>query len=242
MEDFRNRVLDRLPEYDPKSRLWRAVEGITTPYVRSYTWHCDINLDQGFEGACVGFSSTHELAARPKIVLKDEPFARALYRRAQELDEWEGTDYEGTSVLAGMKAVKEIRNSLGQPLISEYRWAFGLKDAVQVLSYKGPLVLGIWWHESMFDWDDKYFIHPDGNYAGGHAILCNGVKIIRKPGVTTWPPRWEDVDLDKSYARLHNSWGWSYGLNGDVFVTLRDLGNLLVDEGEACIPTVRASA
>lgn len=239
MEDFRSRVLDRVPEFDERSRLWRAVEGIVSPYVRSYTWWCDICLDQGYEGACVGFSITHELAARPKIVLRDDNFARALYHRAQQLDEWAGEDYDGTSVLAGMKAVKEITNSFGLPLISEYRWAFGLKDVVQVLSYKGPVVLGINWHDSMFDWDDNYFVHPDGNIAGGHAILCNGVKIIRKPGITTWPPRWEDVDLNKSYARLHNSWGWSYGLNGDVFVSLKDLGYLLTDQGEAAIPIVR---
>lgn len=240
MEDFRERVvLDRLPEFDPKSRLFRAVEGITTPYVRSYTWHCDINLDQGYEGACVGFSITHELAARPKIILRDEQFARNLYYRAQELDEWEGEDYDGTSVLAGFKAVKEITNVYGQPLISEYRWAFGLKDVAQVLSYRGPLVLGVNWYEGMFDWNDKYFISPTGDVAGGHAILCNGIKIIRKAGLSSWPVNWLDVDLDRSYARLHNSWGLSYGLNGDVFITLRDLGYLLADQGEACIPTIR---
>lgn len=239
MEDFSNRVLDRYPEFDERSRLWRAVEGIATQTVRSFTWWCDICLDQGYEGACVGFSITHELAARPKIVLRDANFAHQLYYRAQQLDEWEGEDYDGTSVLAGMKAVREIKNSLGQPLISEYRWAFGLKDVAQVLSYKGPMVLGINWYEDMFYWDSNYFIKPTGDVAGGHAILCNGIKIIRKPGITAWPPNWLDVDLDKSYVRLLNSWGLSYGLNGHVFVTLRDLGFLLSQQGEAAIPTIR---
>lgn len=240
MEDFKNRVLDRLPEFDEKSRLWRSVEGITSSHVRSYTWHCDICLDQGQEGACVGFSFTHELAARPAQVIRDEQFARGVYHRAQQIDEWEGEGYEGTSVLAGAKAIKEITNSLGEPFIAEYRWAFGLKDVAQTLSYRGPLVLGIDWYESMFEWDSKYFIKPQGDIAGGHAILCNGIKIIRKPGIIEWPVQWINVDFDLSYARLHNSWGYSYGLNGDVFITLRDLGYLLTNQGEACIPLRRA--
>jgi len=140
-----------------------------------------------------------------------------------------------------MKAVKEITSALGQPLISEYRWAFGLKDAAQVLSYKGPLVLGINWYEDMFYPDAKYFVKPTGEIAGGHAILCNGIKIVRKAGVTEWPVQWVNVDLDKSYVRLHNSWGYSYGLNGAVFVTLRDLDTLLTNDGEACVPLVRGT-
>jgi hypothetical protein len=50
----------------------------------------------------------------------------------------------------------------------------------------------------------------------------------------------EEIDLDKSYARLHNSWGRGYGVGGDAFITLRGLDTLLQNDGEACVPVLRS--
>lgn len=239
--NFRDIKLDRIPQFDPRSRAFAAVSGIEDRPLRSYTWACDTFNDQGREGACVGFAWSHELAAKPKVIPTDNEFALRVYRRAQFLDPWEGEDYDGTSVLAGVKAVQEIKNSRGNPLIREYRWAFGIEDVARVLSWRGPLVLGINWHDSMYDPDENHFISPTGDYVGGHAIVANGIKIVKRaPG--EYPVLWENVDINKSYVRLHNSWGQSYGLNGDAFMTLADLSDLLEVGGEACIPTLRAYA
>jgi hypothetical protein len=235
--DITERTLDRLIEFDERSRNFRAIEGIETNLFRSYTWSCGVYNDQGSEGACVGFAWSHELSARPKIHLADASVALNIYNRARQLDQWPGEDYSGTSVLAGVKAATEIVNSAGQPLYGGYRWAFGLQDVVKVVGYRGPVVLGINWYYNMYFPDDKGFIHVDGDVVGGHAILCNGVRIVKKNSAL--PATWDNIDLDKSYARLHNSWGMSYGLGGDAFVTLTDLGKLLDDDGEACIPTLR---
>jgi hypothetical protein len=63
-------------------------------------------LDQGKEGACVGFAWSHELAAYPVRVEVDDEFARSkIYAEAQKIDEWPGEAYHGTSVLAGAKVV-----------------------------------------------------------------------------------------------------------------------------------------
>lgn len=238
MEDFSLRVVDRIPQFDERSRGFAAVEPGDTRAFRSYTWSCGIYLDQGQEGACVGFSWTHELAARPKIVLRDETFAQAIYRRARQLDPWPGEDYSGTSVLAGVKAVQEILNSKDKPMIKEYRWAFGTQDILRVLGYQGPVVLGIaWYYDMYFPNIDTHFIKPTGELVGGHAILANGVKIVKLD--STLPATWENLDQDKSFVRLHNSWGTGYGIGGDAFITVRDLDSLIQDDGEACIPVLR---
>lgn len=230
--------LDRLIEFDERSRNYPATLGLEDYPFRSYTWSCDVYNDQGSEGACVGFAWTHELAARPKIIRRDSSFALNVYRRAQVIDEWPGEEYDGTSVLAGIKAVQEILNTSGLPLIQEYRWAFGIRDVCKVIGYRGPLVLGINWYYDMYRPDANYFIRPTGELVGGHAILANGVKIVKLD--SSLPAMWENVDLDKSRVRLHNSWGTNYGLNGDAFITVRDLDTLLKEFGEACIPTKRS--
>src|SRR5688500_17268219 len=107
--------LDRLPEFDPKSLRYPAPHllmpaQLTIPLdmVRSYTWSVPVALDQGNEGACVGFSWAQEIAARPysdASITND--YAQAIYYWARQHDAWEGESYDGTSVLAGAKAVSE---------------------------------------------------------------------------------------------------------------------------------------
>lgn len=233
-------VVDRLVQFDERSRNYPATAGIADYPFRSYTWSCGVYNDQGTEGACVGFAWTHELAARPKVIERDASFALQIYRRARQLDPWPGEDYSGTSVLAGVKAVQEVLNSEGRPLIREYRWAFGIQDVCKVLGYRGPVVLGIAWHYDMYFPKSNHFITPTGEQVGGHAIVANGVRIVKKN--TALPATWDNVDLDKSWVRLHNSWGRDYGNGGDAYITVRDLDSLLKNDGEACIPTLRSVA
>lgn len=213
-----NRVFDRRIQFDNRSRnfpIRMALPSVAPP--RSYTWSCPIWLDQGSEGACVGFSVAQEAAARPvsvKNVTTDT--AQWVYRRAQELDIWPGQDYDGTSVIAGIKAGKELG------WYQEYRWAFGLNDLILALGYKGPAVLGINWYEGMFDTDARGLVHVTGSIVGGHAILATGVSVKKK------------------LVRLHNSWGQDWGLGGDCYISFDDLNRLLHEEGEACIPVKRS--
>lgn len=216
--------LDRLIKFDPKSREFpiRTLVGDKQP--RSYTWRLPVYLDQRNEGACVGFSWSHELAARPAEVqgITDET-ARQVYFEAQKIDEWEGGAYpgaspfyEGTSVLAGAKAVQ----ALGK--IKEYRWAFGLNDALLAIGYAGPGILGCWWFEGMMQPDEKGFVRPTGRAVGGHAIIVRGISVKNKT------------------VRLSNSWGKDWGLGGDCFMTWEDFEKVLMAEGEFCIPVGRS--
>lgn len=233
-------IVDRRVSFDEKSRGFRAVEGIEEKPLRSKQWQCNTHNDQGSEGACVGFAWSHELAAKPKVIETDADYALRIYNRARQLDEWEGEDYSGTSVLAGIKAVMEIENSKGNPLIKEYRWAFGAEDVVRTLGYKGPVVLGIEWHSSQYYPDENGRIWLNGDVVGGHAILAKGINIVWKD--PNGPATFDNVDDLNSLITLHNSWGESWGKGGDAWFTVYELNYLLGRDGEACIPFRRSRA
>lgn len=206
--------LGRLKQWDARSRNFPIRTLLPDKPLRSYTWSCGTVLDQGNVGACVGFSWAHELAARPKIHPADNRLGMTLYHSAQELDEWPGSNYEGSSVLGGAKAVQRAG------YLREYRWAFGIQDALGAIAFRGPVVLGINWYSRMFDVVDG-FVRVGGSIAGGHAILARGVNV-----------RTESV-------LLHNSWSPSWGVHGTARISFSDLERLLREDGECCVPTQR---
>ena len=212
------RKFGRLIHFDRRSRKYpiRAlIDPIAKP--RSYTWFCGIVLDQGNEPSCTGNAVCHEASARPVEVLGiTEKIALAVYRRAQQLDEWPGENYEGSSVLGAMKAGTE------RGWYKEYRWAFGEEDLALAIGHHGPAVLGINWYAAMSEPDKNGLIKTSGSLQGGHAILCNGYNVKTK------------------LYRLHNSWGPNWGINGECFILAADMAKLLKNKGEACIPVVRS--
>lgn len=219
-------IFDRKTNFDKRSKLYPVSEIFTLPWLSNKTWACPPHLNQGSEGACVGFAWAHELAATPWKITVDDSTAKTIYYAAQQWDEWAGTGYSGTSVLAGAKVVRSIGH------MPEYRWAFGIDDVLSTLSHIGPLVLGIDWHNDMLHPDENGFITPTGGIAGGHAILASGVQIRKQFGF--W---WNN--LPEPIIRLHNSWGVGFGKEGDCFITASNLEKLLQAGGEACVPIKR---
>lgn len=222
-------LLDRIVQFDPRSRSFAVAETIAEPKPRGYTWALGIAvLDQGAEGACVGFGVAHELAARPAVVDGlSEQTARSIYWEAQKIDPWEGGAYpdadpfyEGTSVLAGIKVAQRLGH------YSEYRWAFGLDDLIMAVGYKGPAVLGLNWYDGMFRPDTEGYIHPTGRWVGGHCILCLGVSVTRREFLlaNSWGEDWSVVP-----------WG-AKAYQGYCKVTFDEMDRLLQENGEACIP------
>lgn len=212
--------LGRLIEFDPRSKLHPITAVLPTKAIkpRSYQWRCKAHLDQGQEGACVGFGWSHELSARPcEIQNVSNETAYQVYKEAQKLDQWPGESYEGTSVIAGIKAVQKLYPEA----IEGYKWAFSIEEVVATLGYFGPVVLGVHWYEKMFEPDSDGFIHVAGAKVGGHCILARGVNVKGK------------------FVILRNSWGSSWGKDGDCYITFDDLSTLLEQEGEACIPIGR---
>lgn len=231
--------LDRVVQFDERSRnfpIRATLEelGISAP--KSKTWGCSRWNDQGREGACVGFSWSHELAADPVVIAAGPEVALRIYKRAQFLDPWPGEAYEGTSVLAGAKAVQEL-TSLGKQIMPTYRWCFGVDDLILAIGYQGPAVIGVNWYASMFNTDSRGFLRVTGEPAGGHAICVRGINIVWKNARGS--KNMANVDRARSYFILRNSWGQDWGKNGDCYLTINDMDRLLKEQGEAVIPVLR---
>lgn len=208
--------LGRLPEFDERSRAYpiRTLLG-DAPTLQTKIWDLEKWLDQGTEGACVGFSLAHEIAAEPEVGNVGNAYARMIYHEARKVDQWPGEDYEGTSVLAGVKVVRNLG------WIEQYRWAFSVQDVLETLSNLGPVVLGTNWYSGMFDTNQDGYVTPTGDLVGGHAILILG------------------YDHERQAVLLHNSWGQGWGVNGRAWLSVDDLLYLMGQQGEVCVPLVR---
>lgn len=174
-------------------------------------------LDQGSEGACVGFGWSAELAVDPITFNVSKNFALNVYNGARAIDQAEGNYWpEGASVLAGAKYAKR------QGWISEYRWAFGIDDVIDALVSKGPVVLGVNWYDGMYATESDGRVRINGPLVGGHCILATGY----------WPdhPVWGG-----NWIQWMNSWGRTYGKMGVGWIRDIDLQRLLEENGEACV-------
>lgn len=237
MPSHADRVFDRRPQFDERSKRY-GIRGFLAQStqvlgrkVRSYTWK-HVQLDQGSEGACTGFATTMEAAARPLPVFGDparfhvqskysipllNDIARSVYHRARQLDEWPGEAYEGSSVIAAVQAGVE------KGWWGGYRWALGpgpenaAADVIAALGHHGPVIMGTYWYEAMMRPRGDGQLVVAGQPVGGHAYLLTAYNAKRD---AVWTP---------------NSWGGA----GQGWISRTDLITLLANDGEGCIVTQR---
>lgn len=204
--------------------MYRAIPQVVAvvgkPRLRKRAYNDGLLLDQGREPQCVGYSIRGFLDGAP-IMSKatDGPSADEIYRAAQLVDEWPGTNYDGTSVRAGMKALA----ALGQ--IKSYVWGQTVEEAITWMNGGfGTIVVGTNWYAEMSDVDAKGFIRePAPNLTtpiGGHA----------------W--RWIWWDAKTGGILMRNSWGTDFGIQkngkGTGYAWLRRefAERLLYEDGE----------
>lgn len=199
------------PDARDQHHLLSARLGATIIRPPKKTWRIWWRGDQRDTSECVGYSWHGLLRCLP--LLQRDPLPSAIYHEAQKVDEWEGVDYEGTSVRAGAKVLK----SAGK--ITAYGWAFDIETVLNWLAVKGPVCLGTVWHDQMFRPDATGRVRPGGLIAGGHAYLAIG--------------------YDDTLRRLicQNSWGTTWGIKGRFHLDYDDADQLIRDDGEACTAT-----
>lgn len=212
------RTFDRLVRFDERSRKFGIIKEKKKKN-RSYTWRCNQVLDQGSDGACVGFGMSHNLIARPAEVqgITNQFAKENIYWEAQKIDPWKGGAYpsalpfyEGTSVLAGV----QIAHKLGY--FDEYRWGFSLDDLIYGVGHNGPAIMGTNWYEDMSNLLTNYEMKPTGNLQGGHCYLVVAVNVKQE------------------FFTVLNSWGSSWGFNGRALISFDNMKKLLMEDGEQC--------
>lgn len=217
------RVLDWRSRHDERSLMFGVAQDLDwgAP-LRDKTWRRGPVLDQGKEGACVGYGCSGELAAQPAPVRGvTNATALAFYRDAQRIDEWPGEDYSGTSVLAGMKTAMQ------RGYYSGYHWCFDVDQMARTVVQLGPVVIGVPWRSGMYDTGPDGVVQVEGSEVGGHCLVVIGYRRNYK-------------GLGPCFVWL-NSWGPTYGLNGRGFVRKDDMATLLAKSGECAVPHDRTS-
>jgi len=203
-------------ENDKRYMMRKALMPFTETVAEKYwdDWYWWGNQIESSE--CVGYSWAHWLEDAPVIhdhSVTPPPVVAPdyLYNEAKLVDEWEGEDYEGTSVRAGAKVLQ----ALGY--IEQYVWTWDVEDIAHAILTVGPVVVGTEWFDDMFSPDELGVIRPGGPVVGGHAYLINGYSKTTQ------------------LFRIKNSWGKEWGANGYAYISYNDLDFLLHREGEACL-------
>ena len=197
--------------YDQRDRFHLMSSlAIPEPTRRWRYWTPGPAMDQGNTPQCVGYTVSqwgYTSPIRTKIL---DP--TAIYHRAQQIDEWPGTDYDGTSVRAGLNVMRE------QGRVERYVWAYGADMLARWLLTTGPVMVGTLWTWDMFEPDQNGIVHPTGPIVGGHAYLVTGVNRDRG---------------ERGMFRAMNSWGNDWGWNGRFWILWEDMEYLLWNWGEA---------
>jgi hypothetical protein len=236
----RGRTFDWVPRFDERSLNFRAAPRATTLPTGGRIWRTGRTLDQGREGACVGFACAGEAAATPARVpgADTNAYAAAWYHRAQQLDEWAGEAYDGTSVLAGCLVGRE------RGCWSGFTWAKSVEEYADAIVRKGPGIAGVTWHEDSYETDALGVLRVSGAVVGGHAILVNGF-IPEAPSAYMRTrlaalgllPAFDSID-GGAFLML-NSWSPTFGKGGSALVPVDDFRQWVRERAELAIPVGR---
>lgn len=183
-------------------------------------------LNQGQIGACTGFATAKACNSRPIIdpLKGDKTLTNEdgldLYHRATIADGYPGEwppDDTGSSGLAACKGAKD------RGLITSYRWAFNLDDALQALM-RGCILIGISWYEGFDRPRSDGLVTISGSVRGGHELCVRGYD----PTVSS--------SASQALIWLDNSWTDGWGLKGRCCMTVATLEVLLADGGDVAVP------
>lgn len=189
---------------------------------------CTQVRNQGPEGSCTGYAvvAVAEMLYWRKLGHPPDLSERWAYEKAKLYDEWEGTNYEGSSIRGTVKAwVKEgicpeeywpyKANKPGKPRpkakpkakgypIAKYERCLGIDNIKHAIHYRGCVIVGVNVHEGWFTGEEIIPFKSDYSLHGGHAVAFVG------------------YDDEKEIFWVKNSWGSDWGKKGFAGLTYKD--------------------
>jgi hypothetical protein len=205
----------RKEDWRPEKKLLTAARNLDYRY-----WTAGDLQDQLDTPHCVEYSGRGLLEASPHRNQAEGIPRGSIYSWCQDNDEWAGDDYDGTSVHALMKWLKD------NGYVSSYEWARTVDELHAHLMTRGPAIAGTTWTSQMSYIDEFGYARFDGEDYGGHAYLIRGGNQKAKDPVTGTYGK----------AKIRNSWGVDYGEGGEAWITYKDLQDLIDDYGEVALP------
>jgi C1A family cysteine protease len=209
--------LGRLPQPDKRNANYPMPMRDVPPGVRRRMWNAGEVLDQGATPQCVGYAGYGWLEGGPVINRRMTFSPTDLYHMAQDNDEWPGHDYDGSSTLGLMKALKQLG------YVNTYVWATDADTLAKWILTTGPVLIGVNWYLDFFTPNvENGFIEIGGEIVGGHELRVIGVDLDKSC-----------PDGSKGAFRFVNSWGRGWGTQGRAYLSIKDLDRLLQEDGEA---------
>lgn len=233
----------RFDPYDGRDKIFLAPPRILPKSIDNRE-ECTPVRNQGKEGACTGYAlvAVAEMLYWRKIASPPDLSERWAYEKAKLHDEWEGADYEGSSIRGAVKAWEKVgicpeyywpykANRPGKPKpkadvkakdfpVEKYERCMGIDNIKHAIHYRGCTIAAVNVHKGWFlaIGKDTIPFKPAYSQEGGHAITLVG------------------YDDDKQIFWVKNSWGKEWGINGYAGLTYKDALVNIRDVWMASIP------
>lgn len=209
-------------------------------------------------GACVGFGITDAITYQLGLVDErwfGEPLSPMfVWMGSKEIDQWEQPSTlaggDGTSIKCGLDITRKFGNLYdrfaplggittyaGQQMYADASWLkitsyYNLKNNVEAicrwLSTNKQVVIGINVHQPFFEAKAKVLTEREamGNSLGGHCC-----RIIAYSD-------YDPANPMKTVFRIGNSWGNSWGFNGNCWVDATWLANACFESYGINVPSI----
>ncbi len=200
-------ILGSLPFSLPDSKLGFPLTAGTKKETIFRNYRLGDVLDQGTEGICVDCSLRGLLDAEPFSQSPCNP--REIYKAARKIGKIPDS-------VEGCQLNHAIDYLMGKGIVKQEFWT---EDAHQIATYLNtisPVVVSLPWYERMNKPEKDGRVLVKGDPYGFHAVLA-----FRYDGL-------------KDRVWLRNSWGHSWGVFGNCYITMKDLARLMNKGGLAC--------